>query len=450
MNYTLKERSLPFNSDYEVIVVGGGPAGVAAATSAAREGAKTLLVEASGVLGGMATIGLVPAWTPYSDGEKIIYGGLSKRAFLETRNAMPHLNENDVDWVAIDYERLKSVYDNMVSEVGVDVLYHTTLSGVEMADEKNVDALILANKAGLSAYKAKVYVDCTGDADLYAFTGKEYYKGDETGDVQPSTYCFIITNIDMKLYNELPRLYGGSSTSIIHKILKDKKYNIPDTHLCEKEIGPSTVGFNAGHIWKVDATDPQSVSKANIKGRAMARDFMDALREYHPAFKDAFLVSTASTIGRRESRRIIGDYTFTVEDFLARKSFEDEIARNNYFIDIHQNEDEQKKIAEIGHSDNRFEHYKTGESHGVPYRILCPRDLDNVLVAGRSVSTDRITQGSLRVMPCCLCEGEAAGMAAKYAADMDSVNIHKVDTQVLRKRLIEEDAYLPKLDSDSF
>ena len=103
-----------------------------------------------------------------------------------------------------------------------------------------------------------------------------------------------------------------------------------------------------------------------------------------------------------------------------------------------------------GHSDDRFERYKSGESHGIPYRCLCPRDLDNVLVAGRTISTDRITQGSTRVMPCCLVEGEAAGMAAAFCLGDDEINIHKVDTQKLRRRLTEEGAYLPRLDTDTF
>lgn len=448
MKCQMKAREIELNEDYDVIVLGGGPAGCAAAAASAREGAKTLLIESSGMLGGMATKGLVSAWTPYTDGIRIIYGGISKKVFLETKNQMDVVPKDKFDWVPIDYEYLKTVYDRLLKDTGADVLFCTTFCAVEMQDERNVDKIIVSNKSGLSAYKAKVYIDCTGDADLYAFAGGEYYFGDdETHDVQPSTHCFVITNVDeeaFKKYTEQCKghpIHGGNPNAIIHRIVSEKKFGVPDTHCCASFVGPKTMGFNAGHIWNVDYTDPQSVTDAIFEGRKLARNIYEAMKYYLPnAFKDSYLVETAPIVGARESRRIKGDYTFTLEDFLDRRSFDDEIARNNYFIDIHQSAEENLDI----HSDQRYEHYKDGESHGVPYRILCPKQFDNILVAGRTVSSDRITQGSLRIMPCCLCEGEAAGIAAKMAADMDSVNIHNVNVKTLRRRLIEEGAYLPE------
>lgn len=450
MKYQLPTREIELNTDYDIIVLGGGPAGCAAAISAAREGKKTLLIESSGMLGGMATKGLVSAWTPYTDGERIIYGGISKEVFLENKNQMECVPKDRYDWVSIDYEHLKTVYDRRVRESGADILFHTMFCAVEMSDSRNVDKIIVANKSGLTAYKAKVYIDCTGDADLYAFAGGEYDFGDdETHEVQPATLCFIISGVNEQEYNKYPWLYGGNEDSVIHKIIADPEFDIPDSHLCCGFVGPNTIGFNAGHIWNVDNTDPKSVTKAILRGRQLAREYFIALKKYMPkAFENAYLVETAPTIGVRESRRIIGDYTFTVEDYFARRSFADEIARNNYFIDIHKSAKENEEME--GHSDNRYEHYKKGESHGVPYRILCPKAFDNMLVAGRTVSSDRITQGSLRIMPCCLCEGEAAGMAAAFACESDNINIHNVDTQRLRRRLIEFGAYLPKLDSDTF
>lgn len=444
MEIKLNGKSLKINEGYDVIVAGGGPSGIAAAVAAAREGSKTLLIEQSGQLGGMAITGLVPAWTPYTDGIRIIYGGLSKRVFLETKAQMPFIPEDRLDWVAIDFEALKKVYENLVSESGVEVLFHTTVCDTVMKDKRNVDALIVANKSGISAYKAPVYIDCTGDADIYAFSGGEFEIGDK-GDVQPSTMCFILTNVDEEVYEAGPSLYGGNADSMIHKIIADGKYNIPDTHLCISKIGPKTYGFNAGHVWDVHSTEPHEISSAIFKGRDLARRYAAALKEYHPAFKDSYLVQTAPTIGIRESRRIVGDYTFTTDDYFARRSFPDEICRNNYFIDIHKSAKENDEWHE--HSDSRFEHYKRGESHGVPYRCLCPKVLDNVLVAGRTISSDRITQGSMRIMPCCLCEGEAAGIAAALATKMDNVNIHNVDVKVLREILKANDAYLPDLEA---
>lgn len=444
-NYTMKERTINLNNLYDVIVVGGGPAGCTAATAAAREGAKTLLIEATGCLGGMGTSGLVPAWCPFSDHEKIIYKGLAEKVFTETKKGMLHVKPDAMDWVPIDLELLKRIYDDMVTEAGADVLFNTTLSAVEM-ETNSVSLIILSNKDGLTAYKAKVFVDCTGDADIAAWAGAEFYKGDDVeGDLQPATHCFIITNVDDYAYQNGPSLHPNNPKSPVYDIAKSDKYSlIEDTHICNTTIGPGTVGFNAGHLWNVDNTDPISVSKALMKGRKIAAQFKDALAEYHPkAFANGFLVSTGSLIGIRETRRIVGDYVLTIEDYLERRTFEDEICRNSYYIDIHHSHNEIKTVNE-GEPENEEQcaRYGKGESHGVPYRCLTPKGIKNVIVAGRSISCDRITQGSVRVMPVCLAMGEAAGMAAFYATKLKDVDVHTIDVQHLRKRLKEEGVYI--------
>ena len=210
-------------------------------------------------------------------------------------------------------------------------------------------------------------------------------------------------------------------------------------------MGPSSLGFNAGHLWEVDGTDPESLTRANLQGRKMAEAFRNALAEYCPSiFGNATVAATGALMGIRETRRIIGDYYLTTEDYLLRRSFPDEIGRNNYFIDIHnaKHEIEQVKNKEL-QIEERFEHYGEGESHGIPYRCLTPAGLRNVLVAGRSISCDRPVQGSIRVMPVCLVTGEAAGIAAAHAAAMQQPDVHQVDTLRLRSRLREEGAYLP-------
>ena len=236
--------------------------------------------------------------------------------------------------------------------------------------------------------------------------------------------------------------------SPIFKIIASGKYPlIADGHLCSNVIGPGTVGFNAGHLWKVDNTKPETVSAALVHGRAMAEQYAAALAEFCPrAFGNAFLVTTGSQMGIRETRRIIGDYVLTLEDYIARRSFPDEICRNSYFIDIHHAlEDVEKDNAAGLEGLKHTIRYGAGESHGIPYRCLTPRNLRNVLVAGRSVSCERIVQGSVRVMPVCLAMGEAAGIAAAHAAQNHEGDVHAVDIVRLRERLRKEGAYLPDL-----
>ena len=179
--YMLKKQKISVNDDWDVIVIGGGPAGCAAAIASAREGSKTLLIEALGQLGGLGTAGMVPAWCPFSDGEKIIYRGLAEKIFRESKKAVPHEPEDKLDWVSINPEYLMSVYDNMVTAAGVDILFFSQVAAVEMDSNDTIDALIVSNKAGLTAYKAKVYIDCTGDGDVAAWAGANYFKGDNQG-----------------------------------------------------------------------------------------------------------------------------------------------------------------------------------------------------------------------------------------------------------------------------
>ncbi|HEY3377593.1 MAG TPA: FAD-dependent oxidoreductase [Armatimonadota bacterium] len=438
--YTLTERTLPCDDTWEVIVVGGGPAGCAAATAAAREGAKTLLLEATGCLGGMGTSGLVPAWTPFSDQQRIIYGGLAERVFTECKAGMPHVEPRALDWVPLDPERLKRIYDVMVTDACAAVLFNTALVAVDTDGAGAVAAIITQNKAGLTAYRAKVYIDCTGDADLATFAGAAFKQGDEqTGELQPATHCFMLSNVDEYGYRQ--------RKDPIPAILASGKYPlIRDGHWCNNLVGPGTVGFNAGHLWDVDNTDPHSVSRALMQGRELAAQFRDALAEFAPqAFANAYLVATGALMGIRETRRVLGDYYLTAEDFFARRHFHDEVCRNAYPVDIHTT----KAESATAHTQDwnplqRFENYGPGESHGIPYRCLTPAGLRNVLVAGRAISCDHVVQASVRVMPVCLVLGEAAGIAAAHATGLPTHDVHTMDTAHVRARMNAEGAYLPE------
>lgn len=437
-------RQLPRNNAWDVIVVGGGPAGCAAAAAAAREGCKTLLLEATSTLGGMGTSALVPAWTPFSDKEKLVYRGIAEKVFNASKRNRPHIPPDAMDWVAIDAEALKRIYDELVSSSGAEIVFNTVLSAVEGHDGR-IDAIVVSNKSGLSALEAKVYVDCTGDADLCAWAGAEFQKGDAGGKaLMPATLCFILTNVDEAAFLNGPKLHADNPTCPIYDVMRSGRYPlINSAHIVPSLVGPRTVGLNAGHLFGVDNTEPLSTTAALLRGRQLAAAYRDALAEFHPAFRDAYLVTTGSLLGIRETRRVVGDYTLTLDDYMERRSFPDEISRNCYFLDVHWKTADAIRAA-TDHDKWLATNYRygRGESHGIPYRCLTPRGLANVLVAGRSVSTEQVVQGSVRVMPSCLAMGEAAGIAAAVAATAERPDVHAVDVQRVRTRLRECGAYI--------
>jgi hypothetical protein len=452
-DYILKPRNLPLDDAWAVIVVGGGPAGCAAATAAAREGARTLLLEATGVLGGMGTAGLVPWFCGYDDGVQMIARGLAEQVRYGLRDRMPHLKDlmekHPLFSPSIDPEVLKRIYDEMVTGSGARVLFHSSLCAVEQSADGTVAAIVIASKAGLSAYRAKVYVDCTGDGDLAAWAGAPFEKGDKSGGMQPATHCFMISNIDEEALEKGPRIHFYDPESPVWKAMRSDKYPLIDElHTCNRKIAPRTFSFNTGHVFDVDNTDPASTSSALLQGRQMAAQYRDAFAEFHPAFAEAVLVATGSLLGVRETRRILGDYVLTVDDYRACRDFPDEICRNAYGIDVHVSRKEnaelcKKSIPELKEwNKNATRSLKPGESFGVPYRCLTPRGLRNVLVAGRCISTDRLAYGSIRIMACCLNTGEAAGIAAAMAAT-DSADVHAVDPKALREKLKAHGAFLP-------
>ena len=454
-HFNLPSLALPLDNSWDVIVVGGGPTGCTAAAAAAREGAKTLLIESTASLGGSGTSSLVPAWCPFSDKEKIIYRGLAEQVFNSSKEGVAHVRKSDLDWVPIDPERLKRVYDDLLAKYGVTVLFNTALSHVvarPAGDGKEVSTLIITNKAGLSALEAKVYIDATGDADICAWAGAEFHKGNAKGErLMPATHCFILANVNLEEYYKGPNLHSGNKNSPIYAILNSGKYPIiPDSHMCSNVVGPGCVGFNAGHVWNVDNTKTETVSSAMAQGRKLAQAYRDALAEFHPAaFGNAFLVTTGSTIGIRETRRIVGDYVLTIGDYMERRTFADEICRNSYFIDVHHAKEEaalSKNPDDVMRWEGNTHRYGKGESHGIPYRCLTPKGLRNVLVAGRSISCEQLVQGSVRVMPVCLAMGEAAGIAATQALKSHDGDVHAVDTDLLRKRLRDGGGYLPDFD----
>ena len=450
--FQLSARAIPLDDRYDVIVAGGGPAGCGAAAAAARQGARTLLIEANGALGGMGTLGLVPFFCGFGDGATFIARGIAEQVRLRLIEGTPHMRNPQPDWLrfwpSIDPERLKRIYDDLVTAAGADVLFHTALVGVERG-AGGVEALLAANKEGLSALRARVYIDATGDGDLAAWAGAPFEKGDAAGRLQPATLCFMLANADLYALEKGPESSWATTQQAVREAWLSKQHPlIEDAHCCSRLLGADVYGFNAGHVYGVDNTDPASVSQALIRGRRQAEQYRAVLAARHPGYANAWLAATAAVLGVRETRRIMGDYVLTIDDYRARRSFPDEICRNAYNIDVHGSKKTEAGAADTDAETRRrqmaaeIEQYSDGESYGVPYRCLTPRGLGNVLTAGRCISTDRRINGSVRIMACCLTTGEAAGAAAALAAQGDG-DVHAVDTARLRAVLREHGAYLP-------
>lgn len=441
---------LPLADAVDVLVLGGGPAGSAAAIAAAREDATTQLIEQYGFLGGMGTAALVPAWCPFTDREKCIVRGLGLEILEEMKSQMPHIPRDSFDWVPIDAEALKVIYERRVIAAGARILYLTHFVDVEPPDAGVVKSVIIHNKSGLQRIAAKVVVDCTGDADAAVAAGCSFSKGDPaTGECQPCTMCFILAGVDNRRLQ--PWLWADEGRNLLLKPAIAAAKAAGDLNIIEEAANvayqsASTIGLNFSHVFDVDPTDAAQLSNAMIEGRKLIRHLTDFVRKYLPGCENAYLVHSGVQIGVRESRRIMGDYVLTLEDYLARRSFPDEIARNAYYIDMHLSKRAwERSGGEPRDRDSQAHQYKPGESHGIPYRCLVPRDLRNMLVAGRCISTDRAVQGSTRSMPNCLAMGEAAGCAAAIAAMQHAGAVRYVGVEALRAKLRGYGAYLPEV-----
>lgn len=428
MQYT-KNLEVRYHAD--VMVIGGGPAGVTAAVAAARRGKKVLLVEATGALGGLGTTGMVPAFAPFSDGVNMLCSGIG----LEIRKQVSKQFQPETYWTPIEAEELKRTYDAIVQEAGVQVLFFTTLADV-IVSGRHVDCAVFTSKRGLCAATADVFVDCSGDGMLAALAGGEFELGDENGAVMPPTVCSLWAGVDRKAYK------GMSVTEHLEPAIADGVFTFADRHLTGLYPKESEAyGGNIGHIFDTDCLDEESMTQAMMWGRKSLQEYLRFYREYVPGCDNIELISTASMLGVRETRRIRCDYMLGVQDFLERAEFEDEIGRYCYPVDIHVMNTDEEEYKRFLEEYNKSLHYEKGESYGIPYRSLIPVSFDNVLTAGRCMGTDRQMEASIRVMPGCFITGQAAGTAAAMACD-GSGNVRGVDVKALQKALLDGGAYL--------
>lgn len=417
---TVYRKALPLMCETDVFIAGGGPAGIAAALAASRSGARVFLAEASGAFGGAATAAYVPALATFSDGRRIVVGGIGREIRERVSQSLPL----EGAWTMLDLEELKRVYDRLLVASGTEFSFFTNVVDV-IAHEGHVESVVVASKRGLLAVRANVYIDCTGDGDLCAFGGGAFEKGDEKGGVMPTTLCSVWAGIDFSADYPWPQ-------SLLPKAIADGVFSVPDLHLPgvnRRPNGSVVGGGNVGHVFGVDPTDERSLTKAMVEARRRMVEYVRFYREYVKGHEKAELVGTAPCLGVRESRRIVCDYRLTVDDFLRRATFDDQIGRYCYPIDLHASTSDEKAFSEFEKEYREKYRYNPGESYGIPFRALIPRSFDNVLVAGRCIGSDRKMQASVRVMPGCFITGQAAGTAAALAVakrDVRSVNIDRL------------------------
>jgi len=455
------KETIPVAYESDVVVVGGGLSGVCAAVVAARNGANTILIEEYGCCGGMATMGLVgPFMTCYDKtGEVQIIRGIFEELVqrLVAKDGAIHPSKvrqgtGFTSWIKIGHdhvtpfepETLKVVLDEMIQEYGVKVLYHTKFSRPIMTGNR-INGIIIDSKSGLQAIKAKVFIDCTGDADLAYRAGVKCEKGNETlGITQPASTFFRIGNVDydrldadIKANKDNFYRKNGVNYRSLHWRVSQAREN-GDWPLNRVSIGlfrgvkKDEWSINTTRVMGVDSTDNESLSAGEIEGRKQVQIVFNFLRKYVPGCENAKLLSVASTLGIRESRHIQGEYKLTVDDVLNGKIPEDAILLASNSVDIH---------GKFGPTSNEYLTVQNGNYYGIPYRCLVPVGVDGLLVAGRCVSASSEAAGAIRVMPPCIATGHAAGMAAAMAIK-GNVEPRAVDTAELRSRLVKEGAYL--------
>ncbi len=439
---------------YNIIVAGGGPAGCAAAIAAKRQNpeADVLIVEYTTSLGGMSTAGMVSRMTRYTDGEKNIYNGLACE-IMSRYKEKAGIKADFWNKIPLFTETLKNVFDQMITEEKIEVLFGAMVVDAETEND-HIKRISVAQKEGIAYYTADVFIDCTGDGDLAYHCGVPFEKGSEKGSLQPCSLCFSISGVHYENLREemmnvpfgpealekeeskllvpapegLPNIQvlNGGKNTLWSVAEKDERWPLVSHHFVPIIEGDGTIYANGGHVFDVDTTDAFSLSKAYILGRETAAQYLQALKTYLPkTFKYAAVAATAPLMGVRESRRFEAQYKLTVDDYFNKASFPDDICRNHNWIDCHTGPGEKNPYK------GKLE---KGETHGIPFRCLVPKKVDNLLLAGRCISLDRAVFSSVRVMPNCFQTGEAAGIGAAMAVKTKTA-VQQIDGKDVRKAM---------------
>ncbi len=421
---TEPSRTIPVFADVDVAVIGGGMAGVCAAVAAAGFGLSTVLIESFGCLGGTGTSGMVNCFcgmTTYGETvRKQIVTGIGGEICdrLLAQDALAPSSG-----YAFNPEVLKLILDQMAEENHVEVLFYTHVTDV-ISDNGEIKGVIIENKAGRQAVLARRTIDCTGDGDVCARAGAAFTLGDGSGGFLSCDLAFHMINVgefsQKELDEKIKEFYGTG------------KYGLTRPTIIAREIGiKGAYWVNwAGIPWQVNSTDPIHLSRAVTEGRRIVRELRRFLRTEITGFENMDIADTAPMIGIRESRHVKGDYVLTKEDILKCTKFKDGIGACAWPLEL--------VDAVRG---REFRWLPKGEYYTIPYRVLLPAGIEQLLMAGRFVSCTHDAQSSLRIMGAAMVMGQAAGIAAGISIEK-CITPRMVSPETLRSRLGEAGAFI--------
>ena len=447
-------RKLQCISSPDVLVCGGGPAGLCAAVAAARGGADTMLIEQNGFCGGMATAGLVaPFMTCYDSGggemlirgmfEEIVNRLIAKGGAIHPSKIpapssfTSYITVGHIHVTPFRAETLKLVADEMLAEAGVKVLYHTSFVDTE-TENGHISSVIVHLKEGLRRIEPKIVIDCTGDADVAAASGAGYDLGNPgTGKIQPASLFFRIGNVNLAAVDEdyrqnINNFYrkDGVNYRSLHWWV-EKAREAGDWDLDRVSIGlfrdvdEDEWSINTSRIMNIDGTKSEDLTRAEEEGRRQVEQIFRFFRKYVPGCENAKLLQTGSTVGIRETRHIHGLRRLTIDNVLNCEVPDDSVMIGANSVDIH---------GKFGPRSNEYIALPAGKYYGVPYGTMVPSGFDNLLVSGRCISAESDAAGAIRVMPPCMALGQAAGTAAAMCAT-GNIAPGGIDIQELRAKL---------------
>lgn len=456
-------RELPIIAEPDVLVIGGGPAGIGAAIAAARNGAKTMLVERYGFLGGNLTVAMVNPMFTFHDiqGQQVIRGiaGEMVDGLVRMTASPGHVTDltfDNASMTPFDPEGMKLLLLDMVAQAGIKLLLHTVFSDVQVHDGR-VTHVIVENKSGRQAIAPKYVIDCSADADVVARAGAPFVKGREKdGAMQPVTLFYRIGGVDfdaMRRWMKANRdqlkdaptdaeIDGQDAIALLglkdlvqRAILAgDFPADAAPRILMYQLPKPGQIAVNCTRLQGIDGTNAEDLTRAEHLTRRQAWQIHLFLQKYVGGFESSFILDTGVQVGVRETRHIIGDYTMQEQDVLQSRAFDDGIACGTFAIDIHPPDGKQQVFTGSGKA-----------VYEIPYRSLLPQGLDNLLVAGRCISATHTAFGSIRVMATAMGIGQGAGTAAALAAE-GQITTREVDVNEVRARLLAQGQYLLNAD----